>query len=101
MNSYAEQLIVKYTKKAKPNAYERPYCLMCGRTLRHKSTGRPRKFCSDACKQEDYRRMKEWVKRAVDAALNGWPEPEITWRFMPWPDEKRPETLRNSPGRRV
>jgi hypothetical protein len=32
-----------------------PECVHCGTTLIQPDTGRPRRFCSDACRQADYR----------------------------------------------
>lgn len=65
----------------KQNAYERHYCIVCGKPLKHKPTGRPRRFCDDACKQKDYRELKAWVSAANDAALAGEPDPPKTWRW--------------------
>ncbi len=57
------------------------YCLVCGRDLQRKATGRPRRFCSNACRQRDYRELCRWAKRAVDAAQAGDPEPAQRWRW--------------------
>ena len=65
----------------KRNAYERQRCLVCGEPLEHKATGRPRRFCSDACKQKDYREMRLWAKAAVDADLLGIEAPAMWWRY--------------------
>ena len=65
----------------KRRAYERPRCLVCGEPLQHKPTGRPRRFCSPACRQKDWREVRKWAKAAVDAALTGEPEPLIAWRY--------------------
>jgi endogenous inhibitor of DNA gyrase (YacG/DUF329 family) len=68
--------------RVKDNAYERPHCIVCGALLEHEPTGRPRKFCSAACKQKDYRELRKWAKAAVNAVMAGEPEPEpFTWRW--------------------
>ena len=73
--TYADELIAKYATKAKSHAYERPYCLVCAKPLTHKPTGRPRRFCGDACKQKDYREMKNWVQVSIENMLIGLAEP--------------------------
>ena len=37
-----------------------PVCIVCGRPIRQKATGRPKKFCSAACRQKDYRERQKW-----------------------------------------
>ena len=67
---------------SKKMAYEPLFCLVCGEKLEHKSTGRPRRFCSAKCKQKDYRELRKWAKAAVEAALAGEPEePPMLWRW--------------------
>lgn len=62
-------------------AYESPHCLVCGAPLEHQATGRPRRFCSNACRQKDYREIRKWASRSVDAALAGLPDPPMIWRY--------------------
>ena len=40
-------------------AYLGTACDHCGRVFYAKSTGRPRRYCGNACKQRAYRRAKE------------------------------------------
>ena len=68
--------------KAKKWAYEQERCIVCGDLLEHAATGRPRRFCGDACKQKDYRCFKQWIKQTVDAELAGDPELPMSWRFQ-------------------
>ena len=70
-----------YTQE-KSMAYEALFCLVCGRDLEHKPTGRPRRFCSARCKQRDYREIRRWASAAVDAAMAKLPEPPMRWRYM-------------------
>lgn len=76
--------------KVKTFAYEAPRCLVCGKELEHKTTGRPRRFCSNACKQLDYREFRRWARATVEAELLGLPELPKTWRR-----EERRQVLRN------
>lgn len=55
-------------------------CLVCGRELYPKATGRKRKFCSNKCRQADYRKLRVWAKAAVEAGLDDKPEPGQDWR---------------------
>lgn len=55
-------------------------CLVCGQRINPKTTGRTPKFCSNACKQKDYRERRRWAREAVDAALKGEKEPGKEWR---------------------
>ena len=65
----------------KQGAYEYPGCIVCGDPLVRKRTGRPRRFCSDACRQRDYREYGKWIEATVDAALANEPEPAQDWRY--------------------
>jgi len=56
-------------------------CIVCGGELEHKSTGRPRRFCSNACRQMDYRELRKWAQASVEAFLAGRPEPPQGWRY--------------------
>ena len=67
--------------KAKKWAHEAARCLVCGDSLEHKATGRPRRFYSDACKQKDYREFTKWVRATVDSELAGGPELPKDWRY--------------------
>ncbi|MGH9070506.1 MAG: hypothetical protein ACRDX8_04920 [Acidimicrobiales bacterium] len=84
-----------------------PVCVQCGTTLLQTGIGRPRRFCSDACKQADYRdRMggiegdadvmgaylaKGWV---IDAG-GAWHEPVPACDAQP--NEKPGPARRSSP----
>lgn len=37
-----------------------PVCIVCGRPIRQNAKGRPKKFCSAACRQKDYRERQKW-----------------------------------------
>lgn len=50
-------------------------CVSCGSPLRHAPTGRPRRFCSQACRQRDYARRRSTVTRSRNWRDN-WHTPE-------------------------
>lgn len=47
-----------------------PECVHCGAALIQPDTGRPRRFCSDACRQADYRERQPDVMG--DYLARGW-----------------------------
>lgn len=56
-------------------------CIVCGDPLvEHGTTGRPRRFCSDACRAKESRALRGWAHLAVDAFVAGEPEPSKNWR---------------------
>lgn len=46
-------------------------CAICGRGFKVKPTGRPRKFCSDRCKEKDKRKRGRDADRASLAGVRG------------------------------
>ena len=51
--------------------YQEKNCIVCGKRLVQPWTGRKRVFCSNACRQREYREAKQAARGAVDAALAG------------------------------
>jgi len=105
--SYANELIEKYTRQAKENCLERQYCLVCTKRLEHKPTGRPREFCSNACKQKDYREIRKWASVCIENYRMGLPDPPRSWRKgemlgvpAPRPQTKPQPVLLNSSGQK-
>ncbi len=52
-----------------------PVCIVCGRPIRQKATGRPRKYCSAACRQKDYRERQKWLESGSEGPKRwrkGW-----------------------------
>lgn len=53
-----------------------PMCPVCGGPLYHQKVGRPRTYCSAACRQKEYRERQKWLKTGgVEPQLwrKGWP----------------------------
>lgn len=52
-----------------------PMCLVCGKPLVQPETGRPRRFCSSACRQKDYRERQKWEEAGAEGPKlwrKGW-----------------------------
>ena len=62
-------------------ADEKPRCLVCGKLVRRRAAGIPGLFCSDACRQKDYRETQKWARSAAEASLAGEPDPPKSWRY--------------------
>ena len=95
------QILPQSDRSKKSMAYEAPFCIVCGKDLVHKPTGRPRRFCSARCKQKDYREIRRWASAAVDAIRCGMPEPPLSWRHTPRPDQFSNARGANSAGRAI
>ena len=51
-------------------AYQPPYCESCGAWFERKPTGRPKRFCGDACRQRAHRaKSPRWTWRASQPRL--------------------------------
>lgn len=59
--------------------YERLRCVICGVPL--EATGRLQRFCSDACRAKESRGLRLWAHAAVNASVDGRPEPPKSWRY--------------------
>lgn len=60
---------------------KKTFCKVCGGPIEHQNSGsgRIREFCSNKCKQRNYREWRKWAGLAVKADLVGDPEPSIDW----------------------
>ena len=58
-------------KQPEPHrAYQPPYCESCGAWFERAATGRPKRFCSDACRQRAHRaKSPRWTWRATQPRL--------------------------------
>lgn len=54
-------------------------CLWCGAELVHKAAGRPRRFCSTACRMAYHRAVKQHLDACVEATLTGRPKPPANY----------------------
>ena len=53
--------------------FETPICIVCGRPLKHAETGRARRYCSNACRQKDYRERLKVGGEVLNASWRqGW-----------------------------
>ncbi len=48
-------------KKSLGRRKRAPLCLVCGGPLYHQQRGRPRTYCSAACRQREYRERQKWL----------------------------------------
>ena len=58
-------------RQPKPQrAYQPPYCESCSAWFERKPTGRPKRFCGDACRQRAHRaKSPRWTWRASQPRL--------------------------------
>ena len=65
---HQDDLLARYTRR-------QTHCLWCGKELEHRSTGRPRKFCSGKCRVYYGRAERQYARTSAEAALRGAPQP--------------------------
>lgn len=59
-----------------------PYCIYCSKPITQSpGVGRPRKTCSDRCRQADRRAQQRYVRDEMNAVIDGSHDRFVTVRF--------------------